>query len=147
MDGNLTPDTQANHVRALAFGLVPDELRAPTAERLVGLIREADTHLGTGFLATPYLLLMLADTGHLSVAYELLLQHATLVAGHDVEHGATTVWSWEGVDDGAARTKSLNHYSKGAVVSFLHNYVAGISLLDGHPAYRRFRVAPRPGVG
>ena len=27
-DGSLTPDTQANHVRALAFGLVPDELRA-----------------------------------------------------------------------------------------------------------------------
>ena len=27
-DGSLRPDTQANHVRALAFGLVPDELRA-----------------------------------------------------------------------------------------------------------------------
>ena len=26
-DGSVTPDTQANHVRALAFGLVPDELR------------------------------------------------------------------------------------------------------------------------
>ena len=60
-DGALTPDTQANHVRALAFGLVPDELRARTAERLVQLIREDDTHLGTGFLATPYLLPVLAD--------------------------------------------------------------------------------------
>ena len=28
-DGALTPDTQANHVRALAFRLVPDELRSP----------------------------------------------------------------------------------------------------------------------
>ena len=43
--------------------------------------------------------------------------------------------------------ESLNHYSKGAVISFLHNYVAGITLLDGHPAYRRFRVEPRPGGG
>ena len=31
-DGSLTPDTQANHVRALAFGLVPDELRDRTAD-------------------------------------------------------------------------------------------------------------------
>ncbi len=30
-DGRLTPDTQANHVRALAFGLVPDALRAVVA--------------------------------------------------------------------------------------------------------------------
>ena len=147
-DGALTPDTQANHVRALAFGLVPDELRAQTAGRLVGLIREADTHLGTGFLATPYLLPMLADTGHLSVAYELLLQDTPPSWLAMVERGATTVWeSWEGIDDNGWARESLNHYSKGAVISFLHNYVAGISLLDGHPAYRRFRVEPRPGGG
>jgi alpha-L-rhamnosidase len=42
---------------------------------------------------------------------------------------------------------SLNHYSKGAVVSFLHHYVAGIRLLDDGPGYRRFRIAPMPGGG
>ena len=41
--------------------------------------------------------------------------------------------------------ESLNHYSKGAVISFLHRYTAGIELLE--PAYRRFRVRPRPGGG
>jgi alpha-L-rhamnosidase len=147
-EGALTPDTQANHVRALAFGLVPDELRARTAERLVGLIREADTHLGTGFLATPYLLPVLADHGHLPVAYELLLQHTPPAWLAMVERGATTVWeAWEGIDEDGRPHESLNHYSKGAVISFLHNYVAGITLLDDHPAYRRFRVAPRPGGG
>jgi alpha-L-rhamnosidase len=40
---------------------------------------------------------------------------------------------------------SLNHYSKGAVISFLHRYTAGIELVE--PAYRRFRVRPRPGGG
>ena len=73
-DGSLTPDTQANHVRALAFGLVPESCARSTAGRLVELIRDAGTHLGTGFLATPFLLPVLADTGHLDVAYELLLQ-------------------------------------------------------------------------
>ena len=147
-DGALTPDTQANHVRALAFGLVPDGLRARTAERLVQLIREDDTHLGTGFLATPYLLPVLADHGHLPVAYELLLQDTPPSWLAMVERGATTVWeAWEGIDEDGRPHESLNHYSKGAVISFLHNYVAGITLLDGHPAYRRFRVAPRPGGG
>lgn len=39
--------------------------------------------------------------------------------------------------------ESLNHYSKGAVISFLYTHVAGIRRLDGHPAYSRFRVAPQ----
>ena len=42
---------------------------------------------------------------------------------------------------------SLNHYSKGAVVSFLHEYVAGIQIRDDGPGYRRFHVEPRPGGG
>ncbi|MCK9931694.1 glycoside hydrolase family 78 protein [Frankia sp. Mgl5] len=145
-DGRLAPDTQATCVRALAFGLVPAELRQSTATRLVELIRRAGTHLGTGFLATPYLLPVLADSGHLDIAYELLFQDTQPSWLAMVDRGATTVWeTWEGPD--GAHPMSLNHYSKGAVVSFLHRYVAGIQLLDDHPGYRHFRVAPCPGGG
>ncbi len=63
-----------------------------------------------------------------------------------VDRGATTVWErWDGVDADGVPHDSLNHYSKGAVVSFLHRYTAGIQPVD--PAYRRFRVQPRPGGG
>jgi alpha-L-rhamnosidase len=41
--------------------------------------------------------------------------------------------------------ESLNHYSKGAVIGFLHRYVAGLERLE--PTWRRFRVRPRPGGG
>ena len=147
-DGSISPDTQANHVRALAFNLVPDELRPQTAQRLVQLIRDADTHLATGFLATPLLLPALANSGYLDVAYELLHQDTPPSWLAMVERGATTVWeSWDGIDDDGIPHSSLNHFSKGAVVSFLHGYIAGIQLLDEAPAYRRFRVAPRPGGG
>ncbi|TDE10699.1 alpha-L-rhamnosidase [Jiangella asiatica] len=147
-DGTLATDTQAAHVRALAFGLVPDDLRAQVAGRLVELIRDAGTHLGTGFLATPYLLPVLADTGHLDVAYELLFQDTEPSWLTMIDRGATTIWeAWNGIDEHGTSTLSLNHYSKGAVVSFLHRYVAGIQLLNDHPAYRRFRIAPRPGGG
>lgn len=148
-DGTLTPDTQANHVRALAFGLVPPELRTHAADGLVDLIRAAGTHVGTGFLATPFLLPVLAETGHLDVAYELLFQRTPPSWLAMIDRGATTVWeSWEGVDAEGRAHDSLNHYSKGAVVSFLHRSVAGIQQMDGEPGYRRFRVAPvLPGGG
>jgi alpha-L-rhamnosidase len=147
-DGALTPDTQANHVRALAFHLVPEELREQTADRLVALIRGADTHLGTGFLATPQLLPVLAESGHLDVAYELLLRETPPSWLAMVDRGATTVWEeWEGIDLAGVARASLNHYSKGAVISFLHEYVAGIRLADHEVAYRRFRIEPRPGGG
>jgi alpha-L-rhamnosidase len=145
-DGTATPDTQATHARALAFGLIPGELRARSADRLVALIRDAGTHLTTGFLATPFLLPVLADTGHLDVAYDLLVQDTEPSWLVMVDRGATTVWEeWGGVDADGNPHASLNHYSKGAVVSFLHQYIAGLQLLE--PGYRRFRVAPRPGGG
>jgi alpha-L-rhamnosidase len=143
-DGDVRSDRQADHVRALAFDLVPTELRARTADRLVQLIRARDTHLDTGFLATPLLLPVLADTGHEDVAYDLLYQDTEPSWLHMIDEGATTIWeSWNGVEGGGVG--SLNHYSKGAVISFLHEYTAGLQLVD--PAYRRFRVTPRPGGG
>jgi alpha-L-rhamnosidase len=116
------------------------------AARLVELIRKADTHLGTGFLATPYLLPVLAETGHADVAYELLLQDTEPSWLVMVDRGATTMWErWDGVSVDGVPHESLNHYSKGAVISFLHRYTAGIELVE--PAYRRFRVRPCPGGG
>ncbi len=143
-NGNVRSDRQADHVRALAFGLVPDDLRSRTAARLAELVRARDTHLDTGFLATPLLLPVLTEAGYADLAYELLYQDSEPSWLHMIDEGATTIWeSWNGVEGGGVG--SLNHYSKGAVISFLHEYTAGITLLD--PAYRRFRVAPVPGGG
>ena len=64
-----------------------------------------------------------------------------------IAKGATTVWErWEGIDDDGVPHESLNHYSKGAVISFLHGYTAGIRM-GGEPAYRTFRIQPVPGGG
>ena len=145
-DGTVTPATQANLTRALAFGLVNDRDRDRVATDLVKLIRAAGDHLGTGFLATPFLLPVLADHGHLDVAYDLLLQTSAPSWLHMIESGASTVWeNWEGLDaDGKG---SLNHYSKGAVISFLHTHVAGLRPVPHVPAWREFEVRPSPGGG
>jgi alpha-L-rhamnosidase len=147
-EGRITPHTQANHVRALAFGLVPDELRPTTIANLVALVRGAGTHLGTGFLATPDLLPVLADSGHLDLAYELLFQDTPPSWLAMIDRGANTIWEqWDGIDAEGVPHASLNHYSKGAVISFLHTRVAGIQLPDDGPGFRRFTIRPRPGQG
>jgi alpha-L-rhamnosidase len=146
-DGAVRPGDQPTLVRALAFGLLPDELRPRVADRLTELVREAGMHLRTGFLSTPYLLPVLADHGHADVAYELLLRETPPSWLAMIDRGATTVWeSWEGVDADGQPHESLNHYSKGAVINFLHRYTAGIRP-GGEPAYRSFLIEPVPGGG
>ena len=99
-DGTLAVQTQASHVRALAFGLVPEELRPAVAGRLVELIGLAGGHLATGFLSTVHLLPVLADSGHLGPAYQLLLQDTSPSWLTMVGRGATTMWEeWDGVDE------------------------------------------------
>ena len=146
--GAIRPDTQANLVRSLAFDLIPAALRHPAADRLAKLVIDAGSHLGTGFLATPYLLPVLADSGYLALAYDLLLQSSPPSWLAMLDRGATTVWeSWDGIDEHGTARESLNHYSKGAVISFLYTHVAGVRLDPETSAYRRFQVEPRPGGG
>jgi alpha-L-rhamnosidase len=145
-DGLPITQTQAAHVRALRFGLVDDVDRHRVAARLVELIRDAGTTVGTGFLSTVFLLPVLADAGYVDVAYELLLQGQMPGWMYMIDQGATTVWErWEGVDAKGRPHESLNHYSKAAVVSFLHNYTAGLKPMS--PGYDTFSVSPHPGGG
>jgi alpha-L-rhamnosidase len=147
-DGTVECGTQANFVRALAFDLLPDTAKAAVTRQLVELIRDAGTHLGTGFLSTPYLLPVLADNGYVDLAYELLMQDSEPSWLVMVDRGATTMWeAWDGIAaDGSAR-QSLNHYSKGAVVSFLHRYTAGLRQAAGGAGWEDIIIEPRPGAG
>ncbi|MFB9747572.1 alpha-L-rhamnosidase [Leifsonia shinshuensis] len=140
-DGTLTVATQANYVRGLAFGLIPAELTAAAADHLVRLVEENGTHLGTGFLSTGMLLPVLADNGYPDVAYNLLFQTDEPGWLVMLERGATTVWeSWSGIDADGNPHESLNHYSKGAVIAFLHEYVAGIR--PAEPGYTKVDIRP-----
>ncbi|WP_457947751.1 family 78 glycoside hydrolase catalytic domain [Pseudarthrobacter sp. alpha12b] len=146
--GRVTEASQATCVRALAFDLVSPGHRATVTRQLADLIRGAGTHLGTGFLATPYLLPVLADNGELDLAYELLMQDSEPSWLTMVDRGATTVWElWNGIDANGTAHQSLNHYSKGTVVSFLHRYTAGLRQAPGSAGWERIIIEPRPGAG
>lgn len=144
-DGSTVSDTQAAYVRALSFDLIPDDLRAAAAARLVALIHAAGGHLATGFLSTGDLLPTLVDTGYAHVAYEVLFQRSSPSWLHMVEKGATTIWEdWDGIDDDGVAHESLNHYSKGAVVRFLHTHLLGLRQAPGSIGWRSVIVEPVP---
>jgi alpha-L-rhamnosidase len=133
-------------VRVLAFDLAPAELKPTLAARLVRLIRASGDHIGTGFLSSVFICEALADQGHLDVAYALLNQKSYPSWLYAVVKGATTIWeSWRGISESGKPYASLNHYSPGAVVNFLHRKVAGIEA--ALPGYKRIRIQPRPGGG
>ncbi|MEU6375840.1 family 78 glycoside hydrolase catalytic domain [Streptomyces sp. NPDC046909] len=141
--GHTSVDSQASYVRALAYGLAPDDLRDAASARLTELILKAGTHLGTGFLSTADLLPVLADTGHADLAYEVLLQRTSPSWLGMLDRGATTIWEeWDGVDENGDAHESLNHYSKGAVINFLHTHTLGLREADDSVAWDRFVVAP-----
>jgi alpha-L-rhamnosidase len=125
-DGRITSDRQCKYVRPLYMGLLDEEEARRAADDLNQLVVRNGYHLNTGFLTTPYLCKVLADYGYVETAYKLLLQEDTPGWLYAVKKGATTIWeSWEG-NEGATGVASLNHYSKGAVVSWLFEGVCGI---------------------
>lgn len=149
-DGSMTvySEKQTPYVRALALGLCNETLRPKLEEKLIERVEKSNRHLGTGFLSTPFLCDVLSENGRGDLAYAILLQEDNPSWLYAINHGATTVWEdWEGINEKGVPSASLNHYSKGAVVSWFYEFMCGIQLDPEYPAYKHFFLKPQPGGG
>lgn len=140
-------DTQGSYVLPLAAGLFEDPRKA--ADRLAEKIRENGNKLSTGFLSTPYLCGVLTDYGHADTAYDLLLQTDCPSWLYPVTQGATTIWErWNSYTSehgfGPVDMNSFNHYSYGAVESWMMDSMLGIKAVE--PGYKSFRLDPHPSA-
>ncbi len=126
-DANVT-DTQTGYVLALHMDLLPQQLRAASAQKLADKIHANHDLLATGFLGTPYLLEELTKAGHADLAYKLLLNTQYPSWGYLIEHGATTTWErWNGDQmKNDPSMNSYNHYAYGAVADWIYRYAAGV---------------------
>ena len=137
-NGRLSSNTQTAYVLALAFDLLPAELRGQAAARLAADVKSFGNHLTTGFLGTPYLCRTLSDSGYLDAAYALLMQKTYPSWLYPVTRGATTIWErWDGIrPDGSMQDpgmNSFNHYAYGAIGAWMYSVVAGIDLDPAEP--------------
>lgn len=149
-NGRLASNTQTAYTLALAFDLLPLEMRAGAAARLANDVKAFGNHLTTGFLGTPYLCHVLSSNGYLEVAYALLLQETYPSWLYPVKMGSTTIWErWDGIKaNGAfqdAGMNSFNHYAYGAIGEWLYRVAAGIEIDAARPGYKHILIQPQPG--
>lgn len=146
-NGRLVSSTQTAYVLALNFDMLPENLRAYAAEKLVENIKSYGNHLTTGFLGTPYLCHVLTRFGYNDVAYTLLLQETYPSWLYPVKMGATTIWErWDGIKpDGTFQTpgmNSFNHYAYGAIGDWIYRVATGIDTDESAPGYKSIVIKP-----
>jgi alpha-L-rhamnosidase len=151
-NGRITTDTQTGYLLALAFDLLPQNLREAALHHLVENIKALDWHLSTGFIGISHLNPQLTLAGRVDVAYRLLLRDDYPSWLYPVKHGATTIWErWNGWthQDGFfnPHMNSFNHYSLGSVGEWLFRHVAGIELDPETPGFQKFVLRPFLGEG
>ncbi|WP_309060664.1 glycoside hydrolase family 78 protein [Streptomyces sp.] len=148
--GRVVNESATAYALAIMFGILDDDQLATAGERLATLVRKSGFTIATGFAGTPLITDALTATGHLSEAYDLLLQEKAPSFLYPVTMGATTIWErWDSVlPDGTLNSTgmtSLNHYALGAVADWLHRVVGGLERAE--PGWRRIRISPKPGGG
>lgn len=141
------PETQTAYLLAIAFDLIPESMKENATVNLIRLIEQADGHLRTGFLGTPYIVSVLDEMGRADLAFSILFKETYPSWFYSINQGATTMWErWNSYSkkDGFSgdNMNSLNHYAYGAVGQWMYERIAGLSPDPDHPGYKHFFVRP-----
>lgn len=141
------PETQTSYLLAIEFDLIPDSMKERATQNLVRLIDEADGHLRTGFLGTPYIVSVLEEMGRQDLAFSILFKESYPSWFYSINQGATTMWErWDSysLEKGfsGAGMNSLNHYAYGAIGQWMYERIAGLAPDPAHPGYKHFFVRP-----
>lgn len=143
--GNYATGSQACNAIALWMGIVPQEYREQTAQRLSEDVIAKDYHLSTGNLCTKYLIEVLFQYHYEQVAYRLLTQTTYPSWGFMFENGATTYWErWEYDDADQRGMESYDHPMQGSACSAFHNCLAGIRPSEKKPGFAEIFIHPYP---
>lgn len=148
-DGSLKRDVQTVCLYALYLDLLPNQKSVDkVTAQLIANIERNGNKLQTGFLGTEIIMHTLTKIGRSDVAYKLLLQHNCPSWLYTVDQGATTMWeSWNAYTPyrGLATSRnSFNHYSFGAVASWMIRGMAGISFDTENPGFKHIILSPQP---
>ena len=148
-NGRVVSHTQTGYSLALAFDLLPDNLKKNAAEYLAADVKKMG-HLTSGFVGTPLVCKTLSSIGRDDLAFMLLARKKYPSWLYPVTQGATTIWErWDGQKpDGTFQDvgmNSFNHYAYGAIGEWLYKHVAGLDLDPQNPGYKHLLLYPHPG--
>ena len=148
--GGTIQDTQSSYALPLMCGVFSDENVPYAHQNLREACEKTGCTMTTGFMGTGSLLPALTEGGNIDVAYSMFEQTACPSWLYPVLNGATTVWErWnsytiENGFGGQNGMNSFNHYSLGAVASWMMEYQAGIQRGEKE-GFRHFVLQPSAG--
>lgn len=143
LDAGALPDyLMGAYALAIQFGLVKEEELDCYAEKLVSLVEKNGKCIGTGFLATPFLLTALDKINRHDLAIDVLTQTKCPSWLYEVLHGATTIWeNWVSFEEnGRPKRTSFDHYAFGCVDSYIAQKICGIKAME--PGYHMLLIEP-----
>lgn len=151
-EGRIEGDTQAGYAVALNFDLLPQNVQAAAARRMVERFEPYEGQISTGFHSTVPLMLELSRRGRNDEAYRLSLNRRMPSWGYAIDHGATTIWErWDGFVEGRGfqdpGMNSFAHYAIGSVGEWMYRVILGINPDPAAPGFERIIIRPRPGPG
>ncbi|WP_299062742.1 alpha-L-rhamnosidase [uncultured Polaribacter sp.] len=141
--------TQTSYLLGIYFDLFKPETKLKAQQYLLEEIKNANYHLGTGFLGTPILPKVLDDMGEIDLMYKILFKETYPSWFYSINQGATTMWErWNSFSkEGGYNSQSmnsLNHYAYGAIGQWMYERIAGLASLA--PGYQKIRIAPLPNT-
>jgi alpha-L-rhamnosidase len=152
--GHIVDNAQTALAWALKLGVYDtEEQHAFMAKKLVesiqnagGSIREgyAENTLEVGFPGVNVLLPVTSEAGYVDIAYDLMMNTELYTPMYSTSVGATTTWeSWNGyTKEKGFDPNSKNHFSYGAPVEWVYEYLLGIQKDIANPGLKNIILQP-----
>jgi len=139
--GHYENGSQFSNAFPLFLDVVPEEIKKPVLDSLVGDIIRRKGHLSTGILGTKYMLEALSDAGRSDIAYLMVMQPDYPGWANLLKDGHTTLSEqWN-------RTGSHNHVMFGSVDAWFYKVLAGIRPDPAAPGFERILIKPYVPAG
>lgn len=124
--GEIKGGTQTGQAMAIYYGMLTVEEKPKALKLLIKYIADEDGHFYTGVLGGRVIYRVLAENGHVDLAYNMIVRPDYPSYGNWIKRGATTLW--EGFYPEGGRVLSLNHHFWGDISAWFYTYLAGIKI-------------------
>ncbi len=137
-------NTATANLLPLAFGIVPDSVKADVVKNIVkNIVVTGSGRVTCGVIGISWLMRGLSDNGFADLAYSIATQRKYPSWGYMTENGATTIWElWNG-DKANPSMNSGNHVMLlGDLLTWCYQYLGGIRQTAGSTAYKHIILKP-----
>ncbi|MFA6715681.1 MAG: glycoside hydrolase family 78 protein [Victivallales bacterium] len=140
-DGIYAQGEQTALACALYQGLAKDSEKAAVVRKLVETVKANGAKPDCGILGAKYVPRVLAENGHIELAYQMITQPEFPGWVNWLRQGATTLWEdWEG-------NLSRNQIMFGDISAWFYQYLAGIKPDPENPGFKHIIIQPQPVSG